>query len=251
MFFEKDDLSLTLLDTVYLSQKDAHFHNTERRFDAISFRFNSDAVIKTETQTLSLSDGSLCFFPANTDYERTAGVDDLIAIHFQAANLSGGEIEHFIPNNTEAIGKLFRRLHTLWQEKAPGYRYVCTALLYEIMAICHAECRPPESPSRISPALAYINLHLADPSLTVGKAAAAAYMSEVYFRKLFGEEMGVSPKRYIMRLRIKKAISLMATGYYSLTEVATLSGYTDYKYFSTEFKRLTGLSPSKYQYVSK
>ena len=40
----------------------------------------------------------------------------------------------------------------------------------------------------------------------------------------------------------------MSTGYYSLKEIAIMSGYEDYKYFSAEFKREKGISPSKYVY---
>jgi two-component system response regulator YesN len=70
----------------------------------------------------------------------------------------------------------------------------------------------------------------------------------VYFRKLFKAEFGMSPQKYIIKLKIQKAVFLMSTGYYSLKEISLMSGYTDYKYFSTEFKREKGVSPSKYVY---
>ena len=71
-------------------------------------------------------------------------------------------------------------------------------------------------------------------------------MSEVCFRKLFKARFGLSPAKYLMQLRIHKAAELIHTGYYTLKEVASLCGYRDYKYFSVEFKRLKGCSPSKY-----
>ena len=73
-------------------------------------------------------------------------------------------------------------------------------------------------------------------------------MSEVYFRKLFKEEFGISPQKYIIDLRLQNAAGLISTGYYSLKEVAYMSGYTDYKYFSVEFKKNMGVSPSEYLY---
>ena len=76
-------------------------------------------------------------------------------------------------------------------------------------------------------------------------------MSEVYFRKLFKEEYGVSPQKYIIDLRIQNAVGLISTGYYSLKEVAYMSGYSDYKYFSVEFKKKMGISPSEYIYDYK
>ena len=87
--------------------------------------------------------------------------------------------------------------------------------------------------------------------LSIKEIADKSFMSEVYFRKLFKEEYGVSPQKYIVSLRIQNAEGLISTGYYSLKEVAYLSGYTDYKYFSVEFKKNVGVSPSKYLYNYK
>ena len=71
-------------------------------------------------------------------------------------------------------------------------------------------------------------------------------MSEVYFRKIFKAEYGTSPQKFIIKLRMQKAVELIETGDYSLKEVALMSGYKDYKYFSAEFKRLFGVSPSEH-----
>lgn len=66
--------------------------------------------------------------------------------------------------------------------------------------------------------------------------------------KLFKAEYGFSPQKYIIHLRIQYAKQLISTGYYSVKEIALMSGYTDYKYFSTEFKKQVGVSPSDYVY---
>ena len=71
-------------------------------------------------------------------------------------------------------------------------------------------------------------------------------ISEVYFRRIFKKEFGISPQKYIVSLRIQNAKALIDAGYFSLQEVAYLSGYSDYKYFSVEFKRVMGASPSEY-----
>ena len=87
--------------------------------------------------------------------------------------------------------------------------------------------------------------------LSIKEIADKSFMSEVYFRKLFKEEYGISPQKYIIDLRIQNAIGLISAGYYSLKEVAYMSGYHDYKYFSVEFKKAMGVSPSEYVYNYK
>ena len=64
----------------------------------------------------------------------------------------------------------------------------------------------------------------------------------------FKKEFGISPKKYVINARIKLAESLIESGYYSLFEVAEKCGFTDHKYFSTEFRKTVGVPPSKYEY---
>jgi hypothetical protein len=61
-----------------------------------------------------------------------------------------------------------------------------------------------------------------------------------YFDNLsFGE--------YIRKLRIEKAINLMETTIYSLTEIAYLTGFSDQSHFNRIFKKQTGYNPSVYK----
>ena len=61
-----------------------------------------------------------------------------------------------------------------------------------------------------------------------------------YFDNLsFGE--------YIRKLRIDKAIELIRTAEYSLTEIAYLTGFSDQSHFTRIFKKYTGKNPSAYK----
>ena len=59
--------------------------------------------------------------------------------------------------------------------------------------------------------------------------------------------MGVSYSEYLRTLRIKYAVSLFDHGIDSVKNVALLSGFADPLYFSTVFKKYTGLSPKEYK----
>ena len=249
MFFEKEILSFHILDVVALKQKNVSMMNTERNFAALSFRFRADTDLFAKGEEYHTRDNSVCFVPSRLDYKRVAREDDLIAVHFDAIDYTTDRIEHFIPEEPERLAALFRQLLELWEQKEIGYKYRCSAILYEILALCHIQ-NQKDSPavSKIQASVSYMERHSQDPTLTVGEIAKQSFMSEVYFRKLFREEFGVSPQKYIISLRIQNAVGLIATGYYSLQEVARLSGYQDYKYFSVEFKRIMGVSPSEYLY---
>ena len=250
MIFEKDILSLSILDVIYLRQENVNTANSKRNFDALSFRIRSDACIKTEKSFHQTENGSVCFFPAGLNYRRIASVDELIVVHFRTAESSEQSIISFTPENTETFTRLFKRILDIWQRKEIGYKYECTAILYEIFAECHKQYPTPKT-SKIQPSIDYINEKYTSPDLTVKEIADRSFISEVYFRKLFKEEYAISPQKYIINLRIQNAIGLISTGYYSLKEVAYMSGYNDYKYFSVEFKKIVGVSPSEYLYNYK
>ena len=70
-----------------------------------------------------------------------------------------------------------------------------------------------------------------------------AYLSREfskYFDNLtFGE--------YIRKLRIEKAVDLIHSSTYTLTEIAYLTGFSDQSHFTRIFKKVTGQNPSMYR----
>ncbi|MBQ8606509.1 MAG: helix-turn-helix transcriptional regulator [Clostridia bacterium] len=249
MFFENDNISFNLLDVIELKQKNVSMYNSRRNFNALSFRIRSDAHLKTETDTFNMNDNYLSFVPSRLNYRRVAKIDELIAIHFELVNCSAKDIEFFEPQDPEPFRALFTSILKCWSEKKAGYKYKCSALFYEILALCNLENhKPTVSNSKIQKSTDYLLAHYRRPELSIKEIAEKSFVSEVYFRKLFKEHYGISPQKYIIRLRIQYAKELISSGYYSLKEIALMSGYTDYKYFTSEFKKQTGISPSAYSY---
>ncbi|MBQ9428388.1 MAG: helix-turn-helix transcriptional regulator [Clostridia bacterium] len=248
MFFEKENLQFSLLSLTELHQKDFYRRNAGRRFDAVSFRYHADTDLVTEKGVRHLTDNFICFVPRGINYDRIGKTDDLIAVNCYIGNYKPDDIECFCPKEPEKIAKLFSEISVCWNEKSPGYTHRCTAIFYQILAECCAQTSEKESArSKIQSAVDYLHANFASCDLTIGQIAARSFVSEVYFRKLFKEEFGIPPQKYIANLRLKRAIELIGTGDYALKEIALMSGYGDYKYFSTEFKRITGVSPSAYR----
>lgn len=249
MFFENNTISFNLLDVFELNQQSISMDNSKRNFNALSFRIKSDTVLKTKTDIFYLKDNYVSFVPSRLDYSRVSKVDKLIVVHFEVINCNARDIEFFKAKNPEIYKNLFVKILQCWNAKEIGYKYKCSAIFNEILALCYAEnYKPKPTASKIQNSVDYLLKHYNDPELTISKIAGESFMSEVYFRRIFKEKYGVSPQKYIIRLRLQYAKELISTGYYSLKEIALMSGYTDYKYFSTEFKKQVGVSPSEYFY---
>lgn len=249
MIFEKDSIAFNILDVIELDQSNIKMYNYGRNFDALSFRYRAETVLETETKAYRLTDNSICYVPARVNYIRSSKKDKLIVIHFNSINYYSKEIECFFSKNPERYAELFKKVLLCWRLKETAYKHKCSALLYEIFSEFYKENKKPKNINPlIEKSVYFLKQNYTNPDITVKTAAEKSNISEVYFRKLFKEEFGISPRKYIISSRIKHAEGLIATGYYSLQEAAFMSGFSDYKYFSVEFKKLMGVSPSKYGY---
>jgi YesN/AraC family two-component response regulator len=70
-----------------------------------------------------------------------------------------------------------------------------------------------------------------------------SYLSREFSRHFDNLSFG----EYIRKLRIEKAVELMKTTKYSLTEIAYLTGFSDQSHFTRIFKQHNGKNPSAYR----
>lgn len=72
------------------------------------------------------------------------------------------------------------------------------------------------------------------------------YINKEYLSRKFKKEFHLSMVEYINQLRIEKAKQLLCIPGMKIVEVSSKIGFTDEKYFSTVFKKITGISPKTY-----
>ena len=71
-------------------------------------------------------------------------------------------------------------------------------------------------------------------------------LSVVHTSRLFKKETGKTVLDYINEVKLTKAKQMLDTGKYKVYEVADELGFSNSHYFSTLFKKFTGLTPSEY-----
>ena len=101
--------------------------------------------------------------------------------------------------------------------------------------------------SILSPAMEYMAKHISDPELSNLSLAKICNVSEVYFRKTFKKKYGISPKQYILNMRITRAKELLSEGMCAVGRVAELCGFSSVYHFSRSFRAITGSVPSDYK----
>jgi len=93
-------------------------------------------------------------------------------------------------------------------------------------------------------ALQHIEQHLGQP-LSLAELAALAGLSVWRFATVFRQQMGLSPHRYICRLRVELAQALIRAGMPPAT-VASEAGFYDQSHLSRHFKSWCGMTPGQY-----
>lgn len=93
----------------------------------------------------------------------------------------------------------------------------------------------------------YIDKHYAE-DITVEDLSRIFHFNGTYLTRVFKKHKGESPVKYIIGVRMNKAIELMKTQKdMDLKQIAELVGYVDSHYFSRIFKNRTGKTPSEYR----
>lgn len=99
----------------------------------------------------------------------------------------------------------------------------------------------------IMEAVAYIAEHYKDTDISVKTIAESLGISEGHLSHLFKKETDYTVMAYLTRYRMQAAMKLLSNCRYKVYEVAELVGYRDVAYFSNNFKKIVGVSPSEYQ----
>ncbi|UBV45057.1 AraC family transcriptional regulator (plasmid) [Deinococcus taeanensis] len=103
-----------------------------------------------------------------------------------------------------------------------------------------------EGYARVADALAFMQTHFAQP-LQVQALAAQAGLSADSFERLVRRVCHVSPKQFLLRVRLDAAVRLLRDTDASVAQVAHECGYSDHSAFSRKFREVTGLTPQTYR----
>lgn len=77
--------------------------------------------------------------------------------------------------------------------------------------------------------------------------AQLAGLSLSHFARAFKETTGLSPRRYVMRMRVERAQRLIGSTDRPLADIGFAVGFADQSHFSKTFTRFTGLTPRAFR----
>ena len=94
--------------------------------------------------------------------------------------------------------------------------------------------------------MTYFEQHFAE-QLLIDDLAVQFKFNPAYLSRLFKEEVGIPPKEYLNRIRLKHVQQLLISTNLSIQEIAEFTGYKNGFYLSKVFKERFSYSPSQFR----
>ncbi|MNN42803.1 HTH-type transcriptional activator RhaS [compost metagenome] len=98
---------------------------------------------------------------------------------------------------------------------------------------------------QIDQAIRWISLQF-HQQISIDQIAATLGYHRGHLSKAFKQRTGLSPKQYLLKMRMDKAKGLLE-GTLSVDQVASSVGFNDALYFSKQFRKYFGIPPSEYR----
>lgn len=123
------------------------------------------------------------------------------------------------------------------------YEKALESIIESLQQTTESQVEDQELEKRI---LEYIEENFCNPDLSLQSLIEHFNVSNKYISLFCRKHFNTTYLRYIQKKRITRAIELMKTGQYSLTEICYMCGYSNILTFRRNFKSVTGVNPSDY-----
>jgi len=146
---------------------------------------------------------------------------------------------------------LFRRLHDQFRAPSPAFNAQVSTTALAILALLqsqeHYQSGPP---SIVGQAVARAQALFTEPgaeAISMPQLARQLGVGYTHFRREFKACTGLSPKKYLDRMRLEKGRRLIGSTTLTLDSIAADLGYLSGFHFSAAFKREFGIAPSHWR----
>ena len=161
------------------------------------------------------------------------------------------------PEHNEVLNCMQQLLQEM-QDRRAHYETVCMAYMDIIMvrlmrtasvSVTETQARFPTN-RQCATVRQYIEQHYKE-NLTLDLLAEKASINKYYMAHAFKREYGVSPINFLIACRIREGKRLLGETDLSLSQIATVLGFSSPSYFSQSFRNAEGMSPTEYRKANR
>ncbi len=241
MLYNYDDLMFRILTVDRFFHKEGYFNVKARPYAALSFREKGTGTFRIGNKSFHTKPGDVLFIPADTPYEVDYSTSESIVVNMEYCNYREAELYEF--QSRSGLALMFLLLVEEWRKHHSVNRAKST--IYNILEKIYEYNNAKIDDSSIAECIQYMELNFCDPSLDIKSVCDVGFVSRSNLYRFFQNHFGLSPKQYLIKLRLNKALRLLVEDELSVKEIALSCGFLDDKYFSRIFKSKYGYPPSQ------
>lgn len=231
------------------------FEEKFSRFLSITMLLNGRIVYRTAGKKIVLQPGKLLLLPVEQEYffesrqpyhklvlelrgEHLSSLSDALGLRKQLV---------FVPEHIEEFIAEFRKIETMLRNRneadIPELMGICYRLLHQLSLNMREKGLPSK---QLALAKSLLESRLAEP-FSLEALSIQLGMSQSTLNRLFLNTLGMSPYQYRIACKIEAAREYLQHTGRSVKEIAYQLGYCSQFYFAAEFRRMTGVSPTRYR----
>ncbi len=241
MIHNFDNLSFQILTVDRFFHREGVFEVKPRPYAALSFRVSGTGNFEIGSKRLVTKPGEVLFLPADTPYKVEYSVSESIVVHFEHCNYF--EAENVCLKNKSEIDIRFQRLLEAWNKQHSVNQ--AKSIIYDILEKMANDKKMSISDTALTNCVRHMDANFSDSNVDIEAVCSAAFISVSSLQRAFAKHFGISPKQYLIQLRMNRALELLTENKLSVKEISFACGFTDEKYFSRAFKKKYGCSPSQ------
>lgn len=268
LMMESDIKNLSFqLDSITKSKYDSDWHSTlhTHPFTELFYVVDGKGEFIIQQQRFAVKANDFVIINPHVEHTEVSSSEDpleYIVVGIQGLSFSNlttqdqGDQPFSFFNLRDEQKDILHYLNVMVQEatnQAMSYELVChnllEILLIKILRHQHFELEV-DSKNKTSKDIAFIKHYLKTyyrESIQLEDLASMTHLSRFYISHSFKKDVGLSPMEYLMTIRIKESKILLRTTNYSVSQIADIVGFTTPTYFSKQFRKVTGISPSDYR----
>ena len=230
------------------SKKGRKFQMTNRQSYGLSLCISGQVTYTMNGENYISDQNKAVLLPQGGTYSLFGDAEGLFpVINFKCKNFNCNEIMVFKLENPQAFLKSFEALKNLFLDDKNHLKIY--SVFYELLSKIYYE--NSQKHTLLDSAIQFIAENTQNPTLSNTCIAKQIGISEVYLRKLFLSYYHITPKQYVLDIRIRKAKQLLCDTPFSVTAISEECGFSSVYHFCRAFKNKTGMTPTEYANLNK
>jgi AraC-like DNA-binding protein len=144
------------------------------------------------------------------------------------------------------LDALFDRAETLFREAPAGFAREASSVVYETLVALGEASKRKALPEPVRKALELFERRIGG-RLSLKELAAHCSCSAVTLQRLFRRSLGETPLERFIGMKMELAKALLRLSPEPVKELSLRLGYSSQLYFSTEFRKRVGVSPTEWR----